>query len=528
MPLEKRNLEQNTISLQRKATIYIKENGFQICKKLNQNSRWTASQIIKQFKEDPLFIQKLESMGLLNYLNESDEYKFSIEEKNNLLTQFYRKKIIDWSIKYFEEELQNLDGYRDFIHLIYKDDYLYQCRFFKPLISLSLQFFDKIKYWKEIESKNGQLQFYLIGKKYFETYDYVQRRKYIENYYNNFGLGIFDEQISKIKNKIKKYDNLTQFNNYNRLGNHFSLCFNNRCEECGGNILNTMILKIEPIRKKIIDILIFKNELENLKKLPYNMDLHAIESQAEHFKELHKIGNFEEYCKDKNLNWTKRSQKTQSSDFIPAIIEHTLRTIIYKTIDRMYKTKLMSLDSNRKLSKLYIRILKEYKKSSIILKKIVKPLTLLNPIGRRLNDPYIYDKTVFHKVDKEIKKIGRKGEWIVSEGLKEKYRNNKNIQIKWVNEEGKGTGTEYPYDILIIKPSGNEYIEVKTSHSDEKVFSLSQKELNHAKKNRSNYFVYLITSLGKRFDTELEIIENVYEKIKEKRLQTISRKIKVK
>ncbi len=154
-------------------------------------------------------------------------------------------------------------------------------------------------------------------------------------------------------------------------------------------------------------------------------------------------------------------------------------------------------------------------------------MTFLSPIGRKLSDSFIYDKRVFHEFDREIKKIGREGEKIVSEGLKEKYRDEESIEVKWVNEDVKGTGTEYPYDILIRKPSGEEYIEVKTSHSNEKAFSMSRNEIDFAKKNKLKYYIYLITNLGKGFDTELEIIEDVYEKIDKNKIQTVSRKFKL-
>ncbi len=531
-PITRDRAKDNIASLQRKATIYIKEKGFQICKELNQHSRWTDSQISTQFIRNRFFILKLVSMGLLRTLKDSEEYEFTMEEKDNLLTHFNREKIIDWSIKHYEEELQNLDGYRDFINLTYEDDYSFQGRFFQSLNHFSHNFFERIPYWEGIGSKKGMLHFYLKGRKYFETYNYEQRRRYIEKYFSEHVLSSFDEQVSEIKSKIDKYEHLTQDGEYDRLGSHFSICVNNKCEECGGNILNTMMLKIESIRKKLIEELIFRNELEILKELPYNMDLQAVMNLTEQFKELSRVDrSFEGYCKAKNLDWSKRSQKNQRSDFIPAIIEHTLRSLIYNNINRIYAKKLITLDPKKKDSKnrlLLEHVLKTYRNSVEILNKLVKPLTFLSLIERKLSEPFIYNEKVFHEHDREIKKIGREGERIVFEGLKEEYRDNQSIEVLWVNENAKGTGIEQPYDILIRKPNGeDEYIEVKTSHSNEKSFTMSQNEIIFAEENNANYSIYLITNLGKGFDTELEIIEDVYEKIDKNKIQTVSRRFKL-
>lgn len=44
---------------------------------------------------------------------------------------------------------------------------------------------------------------------------------------------------------------------------------------------------------------------------------------------------------------------------------------------------------------------------------------------------------------------------------------------------------------------------------------------------RKNYLIYLITNLGKGIDTELRIVENVYEKIELNKLQTVSRRFRL-
>ena len=381
------------------------------------------------------------------------------------------------------------------------------------MLNLSAAIFDKISYWEEIESIDGQIQFYLQGIEYFKVYDYVQRRKYIKGYFNEYYLKTFYDQVSKIEGSIEKYDHLTQNDEYSRLKEHFSICGITNCKECGGNILNIMMLKIEPIRKNVINELSIRNILEDLKKFPNNTDSDTIKDYTEKIRELNELGSFEEYCNSKNFDWEKRSQKSQINNYIPAIIEHSLRSLIYHNIKRIDSARLSLFylpSKNKKNRRLLIRTLKNYRKSSIMLDKIIKPLTFLSPIGRRLNEPFIYEQKVFHEFDREIKKIGREGEKIIFEGLKETYLNEENIEVKWVNKNVKGTGTEHPYDILIIKPTGTEYIEIKTSHSHGKAFTMSQNELEFAKNNRLNYYIYLITNLGKGFDTELEVFISIY------------------
>ena len=210
----------------RKATVYIKENAFKICSKLNNQPKWTVSQLKRRFKEGPQFIQKMVSMGLLGITHEAEEFDFTAIEKDNLLICFNRKKIIDWSLKYDEEKLINLDGYRDFIYLTYQENYWYQSRFFDSLITHSLNLLDKISYWEVIDSINGQIQFYLLGKEYFEEYDYVQRRKYIEKYFTEVFLKSFDEKIVRIENRIKKYEYLTQYDKYKKFCRSYPLALN--------------------------------------------------------------------------------------------------------------------------------------------------------------------------------------------------------------------------------------------------------------------------------------------------------------
>lgn len=80
---------------------------------------------------------------------------------------------------------------------------------------------------------------------------------------------------------------------------------------------------------------------------------------------------------------------------------------------------------------------------------------------------------------------------------------------------------------MVRKPNSEEFIEVKTSHSNEKTFTMSQNEIDFAKDNPTNYTLYVITNLGKDINAEYEVINQVYEKIEKKTFQSLSRKFKV-
>lgn len=92
-----------------------------------------------------------------------------------------------------------------------------------------------------------------------------------------------------------------------------------------------------------------------------------------------------------------------------------------------------------------------------------------------------------------------------------------------MNLSKKGTGIENPYDIIIkCNNKITEYIEVKTTHTTERIFNITEREFKFAKQSPEKYKLYLITNFGSGNDTNLEIIENVYKTIKNK---IISRKI---
>ena len=152
----------------------------------------------------------------------------------------------------------------------------------------------------------------------------------------------------------------------------------------------------------------------------------------------------------------------------------------------------------------------------------VKFNSLLDSIDSQLLQKFSYNKKVFSQYSQTINRLGRHGEKCIYEGLKEQYKSNNDIKVIWKN---KNKETGHPYDIL-IKNEGStktEYIEVKTTNSQNTTFYMSENEINFALDKKDNYKIYLIVNMGARVNCYYEVIEKFYQKFSDKRIETISR-----
>ncbi len=128
---------------------------------------------------------------------------------------------------------------------------------------------------------------------------------------------------------------------------------------------------------------------------------------------------------------------------------------------------------------------------------------------------------VFRDYNKTIRKLGREGEKRVYEALLLEYQNHPEIAIIWENSE-KESGKHY--DILLTNSKGeNEYIEVKTTHTDKKTFEMSEEEFQFALENSECYSLYLLINFGSGPDSYKIKIESFKEKYS-KSLQVKSRR----
>lgn len=101
---------------------------------------------------------------------------------------------------------------------------------------------------------------------------------------------------------------------------------------------------------------------------------------------------------------------------------------------------------------------------------------------------------------KQIKDIGKWGERKVFEHLKDKFENNDNIEIRWLNEDGDGGKG---YDFVIISDGCEiEYIEVKSKIDEEPhLFEITGTQWEFARKlfndgEGDKYRIYIVSSVG--------------------------------
>jgi len=174
---------------------------------------------------------------------------------------------------------------------------------------------------------------------------------------------------------------------------------------------------------------------------------------------------------------------------------------------------------NNEISELYKSFNKKIKEITAFL----TPKQLLGPIDSRIIKNFSYNRNMFRLYSKETQNLGRQGEKRIFYGLREINKKEKNIEVIWNNEK-KESGK--PYDIIIKKNDKVvQYIEVKTTHTDEKKFWISKNEYEFAMKQREKYKLYLIINAGAGVDTYYEEIENFYEKYNNLSFEVKSREL---
>lgn len=77
-------------NLKRKATIYIKDNGFKLIKAFNDQRQWSQKELQSKFIDNQFFIPKLLKMGLLE--EDKNNYFFPENGNMNFLRQINKKK----------------------------------------------------------------------------------------------------------------------------------------------------------------------------------------------------------------------------------------------------------------------------------------------------------------------------------------------------------------------------------------------------------------------------------------------------
>jgi len=142
--------------------------------------------------------------------------------------------------------------------------------------------------------------------------------------------------------------------------------------------------------------------------------------------------------------------------------------------------------------------------SSTGISKSVSNLELSASIPERMPKPW------------DLKDVGRWGENLVYEYLKNM---NPKATVIWMNKDGE---TKAPYDVKLMLAGENSlrqtrFVEVKTTRfKDKNVFELSYNEFMFMgdQGGRINYDIYRVYNAGDASNVYIEIVENVFEKVK--------------
>lgn len=105
------------------------------------------------------------------------------------------------------------------------------------------------------------------------------------------------------------------------------------------------------------------------------------------------------------------------------------------------------------------------------------------------------------------KLIGVWGENYIYNLLLEEYKDNDNIEIIWNNKFGE---SGEPYDILFKRDNEHIFIEVKTTITSVKKFTISGDEFNLSKEKRNSYWLYVVINAGTENSMYMKI-ENLYQ-----------------
>ncbi len=509
-------------SLKARATRYIRENGFEIIQKIFEQSVWTSYNLREQFTKYQYFAEKLVSLGILNekrdnQINSSNAYKINPSVKENFLKLVNLKKISDYNVDYKIKEILSCEGYKYLLDFLYSSNSYEKQKFIDLVLKLCECYSTRLDLWEDINSLPGLTLYYLKIKYYFDLIvnDNIELTQNVSYQMNS---------SRKLEEFLNYYKPIVEKEEYRILKNHFQKCSRNKCDKCGGNILNIMTQQIENVRQMTLKKL--EKELVRLKQIVLSRDINQINSFQQDINKREKI-TIKNLSKDYGLMWPKKPTLANLKPFIAVVIEHFFQNLIILHIKvtiilkQQYISQKEEYASNKvEFRKIFGNNLEIYKSYALKYQKLITPLTNIDPLVAEIIKPFKVQEAVFKNHDISTKKIGIEGERRVYLGLKKKYEHRTNIQTIWNYEKGL---LNKPYDILICEDGKEkEYIEVKSSHSNEKILTMSQNEINFAKEHKDNYKLILITNLGNDINTEYEIIENVYAKIENNKLNTIS------
>lgn len=495
----------------RKFTIYFRDNGIDLLKDLFEKEQYSFEDFSNWFKVSRVpreqksvnverMIQRLLNEDIIQYVKEKKVYCLTQNAKIRAVELVNGGKIRYGLIHYFEKKLFSLQN------LFYFTSPLDQSPFYIDLQFLIGENLLQVNFWKNIGNQYGQVISYIRAEEYYEKV--VQSKVKIIPHY--FGSSIIDD----IKSNLERKAYITTFKDYFVLKNHFKKCFDLQCLTCGKNVYNLIYTYVEKIKAELRNRSEYPVLMNYIKRFPYKKNVNHEEVE---FLQA-KIDGLILYDKEK----FGISKKETFLTSLNAHLKSDIISIIF--LNKLRLEKVQEYRTVRKDRQLYFSkiedLIKKYKKSIRKFYQLLEPNLILESIDLKIGESISLDKRMFQKYNKSIRELGREGEKRIYEGLKEMYQNHPYIKPLWNNKE-KESGM--PYDILLSNANGeDEYIEVKTTHTDQRSFFISEAEFKFAMDNSNNYKLYLIVNIGAGPDSYKVIIEN-FKQDYGKRLRTISK-----
>ncbi len=498
----------------RKYTIYFRDNGTDLLKDLFEKGQYSFEDFYNWFRVSKVpkkqkkvnverMIRRLLDADIIQYEKEKEIYYLAQDAKREAVKLVNSGKIRFELIYHYEKELFSPKN------LYYFTNPLDQNPFYRELQYLIGENLLQVNFWKSIDNQYGQLISYIRAEEYYEKV--AQSKVKVITFYSH--LGTIDDIQSDLKSKAY----ITTFKDYFVLKNHFKKCFGQQCPICGKNMFNLISAYVEKIKAELRARKEYPALMNYLKKFPYKKNITHEEVEILQAK----IDDLIQYDKEK----FGKSKKNTILNNLSAHLKSDIIGIV--SFNRWKLEKIQEYRADRKDKHLYFseieRFIKAYKESIKKFYKKLEPDLILEVIDVKIGESISLDKKTFQKYNKSIRELGREGEKRIYEGLKEMYQDHPDypdIKPLWVNEEREAG---LPYDILLSNANGeDEYIEVKTTHTEQRSFFMSEKEFKFAMDNSNNYKLYLIVNIGAGPDSYKIIIDN-FKQDYENRLRIVSK-----
>ncbi len=493
----------------RKLTIYLRDNGLDLIKILFKKRKLTFKDFYDWFNVPQngkkiyveRMIERLLNADIIEYEELNKVYQLSQNATDKVVKFVNIGRIRFGLIYHYERELFSPQKLYDFTDLYDRHP------FFDTLQYLIGENLAQFQFWQQIGNKRGQLLCYIRAELYYN--EVIKSKTEIRGVYSSSS-GTYD-----IYDEILKNTHFTKSEGYSELRNHFQICITQRCSTCGGNILNLIHLYIKKVKSEIRNSPQYDSFIQKFTKLPYR--------KVKEYKELKSL----DYEANKLIPLNDKAFGKERREAIRSNLNSELRSRIIElraTHFELSKIRKEYRITRRKKRLIFpqIETIRAFSKAAENLFLLLKPSKILDELDSKICIKFPIDKNLFKNYNRIIRKLGKEGEKRVYNALVELYQDNPKKNPIWENAE-KESGNHY--DILVSNSTGkDEFIEVKTTHTDQKIFEMSEEEIKFALENSDNYKLYLLVNFGSGPDSYKIIIDN-FKEVFGKNLRTTSRRL---